>query len=99
MKPAIDIEMPRLVISSEPVHASEISEHGRTGLTPTPDRAAQSSVGQRPVWAAPVRLGVAHISHRRTAMPVTPDLVKSMYERWGAAFAAEPEMPLDRWRA
>jgi epsilon-lactone hydrolase len=29
----------------------------------------------------------------------TPDLVKSLYERWGAAFAEEPEMPLDRWRA
>ena len=27
-----------------------------------------------------------------------PDLV-SLYERWGAAFAAEPEMSLDRWRA
>jgi epsilon-lactone hydrolase len=32
-------------------------------------------------------------------MTTTPDLVKSLYERWGAAFAAEPEMPLDRWRA
>jgi monoterpene epsilon-lactone hydrolase len=32
-------------------------------------------------------------------MPTTPDLVKSLYERWGVAFAAEPEMPLDRWRA
>src|ERR671925_529178 len=31
-------------------------------------------------------------------MPTTPDLVKSLYERWSAAFAAEPEMPLDRWR-
>jgi monoterpene epsilon-lactone hydrolase len=29
----------------------------------------------------------------------TPDLVESLYERWRAAFAAEPEMPLDRWRA
>ncbi len=29
----------------------------------------------------------------------TPDLVKDLYERWSAAFAAEPEMPLDRWRA
>jgi monoterpene epsilon-lactone hydrolase len=28
-----------------------------------------------------------------------PDLVRSLYERWGAAFAEEPEMPLDRWRA
>jgi hypothetical protein len=28
-------------------------------------------------------------------MTTTPDLVKSLYERWGAAFAAEPEMPLD----
>src|SRR5919109_1976172 len=27
------------------------------------------------------------------------DLVKSLYESWTAAFAAEPEMPLDRWRA
>jgi monoterpene epsilon-lactone hydrolase len=32
-------------------------------------------------------------------MPTSPDLVKSLYERWNAAFAAEPEMPLDRWRA
>jgi monoterpene epsilon-lactone hydrolase len=32
-------------------------------------------------------------------MPTAPDLVKSLYERWGAAFAAEPEMPLGRWRA
>jgi monoterpene epsilon-lactone hydrolase len=32
-------------------------------------------------------------------MTSTPDLVKGLYERWGAAFAAEPEMPLDRWRA
>ena len=30
---------------------------------------------------------------------VTPDLVKDLYERWSAAFAAEPEMPLDKWRA
>ena len=29
----------------------------------------------------------------------TPDLVETLYKRWGAAFAAEPEMPLDRWRA
>jgi acetyl esterase/lipase len=28
-----------------------------------------------------------------------PDLVMSLYERWGAAFAAEPEMSLDKWRA
>jgi hypothetical protein len=28
-------------------------------------------------------------------MTTTPDLVKGLYERWGAAFAAEPEMPLD----
>ena len=27
------------------------------------------------------------------------DLVKALYERWTAAFTAEPEMPLDRWRA
>jgi monoterpene epsilon-lactone hydrolase len=32
-------------------------------------------------------------------MPTTPDLVKDLYERWSAAFAEEPEMPLDRWRA
>jgi epsilon-lactone hydrolase len=32
-------------------------------------------------------------------MQTSPDLVKSLYERWDAAFAAEPEMPLDRWRA
>jgi acetyl esterase/lipase len=32
-------------------------------------------------------------------MTTTPDLVTSLYERWGAAFGAEPEMPLDRWRA
>jgi monoterpene epsilon-lactone hydrolase len=32
-------------------------------------------------------------------MPNEPDLVKSLYERWSAAFADEPEMPLDRWRA
>jgi dienelactone hydrolase len=31
-------------------------------------------------------------------MTTTPDLAKSPYERWDAAFAAEPEMPLDRWR-
>lgn len=29
----------------------------------------------------------------------TKDPVKDLYERWGAAFAQEPEMPLDRWRA
>jgi hypothetical protein len=29
----------------------------------------------------------------------TPDLVADLYERWSAAFAAEPEMPLDKWRA
>jgi epsilon-lactone hydrolase len=28
-----------------------------------------------------------------------PDLVKTLYERWGIAFAAEPEMSLDKWRA
>jgi acetyl esterase/lipase len=28
-----------------------------------------------------------------------PDLVKDLYEDWGAAFAAEPEMSLERWRA
>jgi epsilon-lactone hydrolase len=28
-----------------------------------------------------------------------PDLVRALYERWSAAFAAEPEMPLDKWRA
>jgi monoterpene epsilon-lactone hydrolase len=27
------------------------------------------------------------------------DPVKELYERWGAAFAAEPDMPLDQWRA
>src|ERR671925_638404 len=27
------------------------------------------------------------------------DLVKSLYESWTAAFAEEPDMPLDRWRA
>jgi epsilon-lactone hydrolase len=32
-------------------------------------------------------------------MPTAPDLVKELYEEWGAAFAAEPDMPLDRWRA
>jgi acetyl esterase/lipase len=32
-------------------------------------------------------------------MPTTPDLVKNLYEHRGAAFAEEPEMPLDRWRA
>jgi epsilon-lactone hydrolase len=32
-------------------------------------------------------------------MTTTPDLVKGLYERWGAAFAADPEMSLDRWRA
>ena len=30
---------------------------------------------------------------------VREDLVKSLYERWSATFAAEPEMPLERWRA
>jgi epsilon-lactone hydrolase len=30
---------------------------------------------------------------------ISPDLVGNLYERWSAAFAAEPEMPLDRWRA
>ncbi len=30
---------------------------------------------------------------------VTPDLVKDLYERWSAAFAADPEMPLEKWRA
>jgi epsilon-lactone hydrolase len=29
----------------------------------------------------------------------TPDVVKDLYERWSAASAAEPEMPLDRRRA
>jgi acetyl esterase/lipase len=29
----------------------------------------------------------------------TPDLVKDLYERWGEAFASDPEMPLDKWRA
>ena len=28
----------------------------------------------------------------------TQDLVSDLYERWGAGFAGEPEMPLDRWR-
>ena len=28
-----------------------------------------------------------------------PDLVRDLYERWSAAFAAEPEMPLEKWRA
>ena len=32
-------------------------------------------------------------------MPTEPDVVKSLYERWSAAFAEDPEMPLDRWRA
>jgi epsilon-lactone hydrolase len=32
-------------------------------------------------------------------MPTEPDLLKSLYEGWTAAFAEEPEMPLDRWRA
>jgi epsilon-lactone hydrolase len=27
------------------------------------------------------------------------DLVANLYERWSAAFAAEPEMPLEKWRA
>jgi epsilon-lactone hydrolase len=27
------------------------------------------------------------------------DLVKSLYERWSAAFAAEPDMSLEKWRA
>lgn len=26
------------------------------------------------------------------------DLVKALYERWGAAFAQRPDMPLDEWR-
>jgi epsilon-lactone hydrolase len=34
-----------------------------------------------------------------TTDSATPDLVKDLYERWSAAFAAEPEMPLDKWRA
>jgi epsilon-lactone hydrolase len=29
----------------------------------------------------------------------TQDLVAALYERWSAAFAAEPEMPLEKWRA
>ncbi len=29
----------------------------------------------------------------------TPDPVKDLYERWSEAFAADPDMPLDRWRA
>jgi epsilon-lactone hydrolase len=29
----------------------------------------------------------------------TQDLVEDLYERWSAAFAAEPEMPLEKWRA
>ena len=28
-----------------------------------------------------------------------PDLVRDLYERWSAAFAVEPEMPLEKWRA
>lgn len=28
-----------------------------------------------------------------------PDLVTDLYESWSAAFAAEPEMPLEKWRA
>jgi acetyl esterase/lipase len=32
-------------------------------------------------------------------MTTTPDLVKGLYERWSAAFAADPDMPLERWRA
>jgi acetyl esterase/lipase len=32
-------------------------------------------------------------------MRTTSDVVKDLYERWSAAFAAEPDMPLDRWRA
>jgi epsilon-lactone hydrolase len=33
-----------------------------------------------------------------TMSETQPDLVKDLYERWGDAFAAEPDMPLDRWR-
>lgn len=28
-----------------------------------------------------------------------PDLVKDLYERWAEAFASDPDMPLDKWRA
>lgn len=34
-----------------------------------------------------------------TTESATPDLVRDLYERWSAAFAVEPEMPLERWRA
>ena len=29
----------------------------------------------------------------------TPDLVAGLYQRWSESFAAEPEMPLEKWRA
>ena len=31
--------------------------------------------------------------------PTRTDLVKDLYDRWTAAFAAQPDMPLDEWRA
>ena len=34
-----------------------------------------------------------------TTDAVTPDPVKDLYEHWSAAFAAEPGMPLAKWRA
>ena len=34
-----------------------------------------------------------------TTENATPDLVKDLYERWSAAFAADPDMPLEKWRA
>jgi acetyl esterase/lipase len=32
-------------------------------------------------------------------MTTQPDLVKDLYEGWSAAFEAEPDMPLEKWRA
>src|SRR5437764_3752963 len=52
--------------------------------------------------ACAVRLpGVTHPTTQegQTMNATTPDLVKDLYERWSAAFAAEPEMPLEQWRA
>lgn len=34
-----------------------------------------------------------------TTDAATPDPVKDLYEHWSSAFAAEPDMPLEKWRA
>src|SRR5262249_36135971 len=77
------------------------------GGQPTP-AGAGASAGRPPaprLWRdnRPVP-GFSSTPHRRTdhadeTVPVTPGLVKTLYQRWGASFAGEPDMPLDLWRA